>query len=189
MVRPIPVRLGDDGVRRSPRPIRRRDARGNGPCRIPNRHRRPYSRRHPSSIARIRCAGPRTRALTASWRSARRHASADVARSAVSPSVIAHNLLSPISCSRGPKSSLRGTETAVRFSVLRQAQQGDWLPQQLCDSYANPAPARIPGNYCLPRAAFVRCLGRTPAICRSLSEAFLVAPGRVRNCRERDCIL
>lgn len=24
---------------------------------------------------------------------------------------------------------------------------GDSFPQQLCDSYANPAPARIPGNY------------------------------------------
>jgi len=67
----------------------------------------------------------------------------------------------------------------------RQAWKRRLAPQRLCDSYANPAPARIPENYgrtVLPRAARTSRMGNAPAICRSCFGGF---PCSARTCTKR----
>jgi len=61
---------------------------------------------------------------------------------------------------------------------------GDSFPQQLCDSYANRAPTRIPGNYCrthLPTIAQA-CMRAAPAIWRGYFRGF---PCRISTCTNR----
>jgi len=70
----------------------------------------------------------------------------------------------------------------------RQAWRRRLAPQRLCDSYANPAPARIPENYgrtVWPRPARSPAYSTRWQFAAAVLEAFLVPRGRVRNGRGR----